>query len=176
MQNGIFKGTENGMMKIEYACRVIEGTNGPDENGHWGKIHIETRTFEYPYGNRSMPHRDTNFHFGPDKARGWPHDQLPEVGQEVAYTTPSPDTAGHLMVDVYPAGRFSAVYGGETKVEPRSMTRGVRKYVLLQNVVGDIGSRNHAWVEWFPGTPGEKITFIGLLQEDGHIAYVKGVA
>lgn len=95
MQTGKFLGVENGMMKIEYQCTVIEGTEGPDENGNWGKPHIETRVFEHPYRNGGIPYRDTRFH-------GF-EGNLPKIGEGVMFDQHAqPDMAGHLMVDVYP--------------------------------------------------------------------------
>lgn len=94
-------GIENGMMKIEYQARIIEGTTGPDENGNWGQEKIETRIFSYPVGG---DRRDTAFYgFGPREGTIGFHPDLPKIGQGVVYDRPSPDNAGHLMVRVYPA-------------------------------------------------------------------------
>jgi hypothetical protein len=77
--------------------------------------------------------------------------------------------AGHLMVYVWPAENFSAIYDGEIKREPGRISGNMRKYVLLQDVVGERNSRSHAWVPFFEGAPGERIKFIGIVLEDGHI-------
>ncbi|MCK9571132.1 hypothetical protein M0R72_19440 [Candidatus Pacearchaeota archaeon] len=156
---GKFLGVEDGMMKIEYVATVCE-------NGEFVKT---KQVFEYPYNHPVLKCRDTRFNFGPDKVRGWPYDAMPEVGQEVVYEGPEPDMAGHLMVYVWPAEKFSAIYDGEVKREPGRISGDMRKYVLLQDVVGEHNSRTHAWVPFFEGVPGERIEFIGFVLEDGHI-------
>lgn len=103
MQTGKFMGIENGEMKIEYETMVsVNHRNGPDENGHWSDLVKEARIFSYPVGGDS--HRDTFFRgFGPREGTIGVGPDLPTIGQKVQYDGPTPDMAGHLMVDVYPA-------------------------------------------------------------------------
>lgn len=92
MQTGIFMGIENSMMLIEYPVSELRD----------GNVVMTTKTFSYPVGSASAPHRDTAFYgfglqegtigFGPD---------LPVIGQKVQYDSPEPDGAGHLIVNVH---------------------------------------------------------------------------
>ena len=91
MQTGIFRGIEKGIMKIEYPVSEIRE----------GKAVMATRIASYPIAGKI---RSVNWHFGPDTERGYPYDAMPSIGQEIIYDGPAPDTAGHMMVDVYPAG------------------------------------------------------------------------
>jgi hypothetical protein len=81
MQPGVFRGIENGMMRIEI------------------DVHGESRIFSYPCGVKG--HRDTGFYgFGPREGTLGFAPNLPEIGQKVYYDSPVPDGAGHLMVYV----------------------------------------------------------------------------
>jgi hypothetical protein len=101
MQTGIFRGIEKGIMNIEYETTVfVNHGDGPDENGNWADLKKETRIFSYPVAGKIQA---VSWHFGQDKA-GWPYDAHPAIGQAVQYDGPAPDMAGHMMVDVYPAG------------------------------------------------------------------------
>lgn len=92
MQTGTYLGIENGSMKIEYATTTYRD----------GKLVWETRILSYPVGGDS--HRDTFFRgFGPREGTIGFGPDLPAIGQKVQYDGPTPDMAGHLMVDVYPA-------------------------------------------------------------------------
>lgn len=97
---GIFRGIENGMMKIEYqVTEFVNHRDGPDENGQWSDLVVSTKIFSYPVGGDSR--RDTAFYgFGPREGPIGFRPDLPAVGQRVAYDGPSGDGAGHLMVDV----------------------------------------------------------------------------
>jgi len=91
MQNGIFRGIENGEMKIEYEVSTYVNR----------RVMMEKRVFSYPAGGNSR--RDTFFRgFGPREGTIGFRPDMPSVGQTVAWAGPSPDMAGHLMVDVYP--------------------------------------------------------------------------
>ena len=102
MQTGIFRGIENGMMKIEYEPTVsVNHRDGPDENGNWGDLVTEKRIFSYPVGG-DRP-RDTAFYgFGPNEGTIGFSPDLPEVGRKVQFEGPTATGSGYLMVGVYP--------------------------------------------------------------------------
>ena len=87
MQTGIFRGIENGSMKIEYQSNPV---TKPDEK----------RVFSYPVGGDRS--RDAAFYgFGPNEGTIGFRPDLPAIGQTVGFSGPEPDMAGHLMVNVY---------------------------------------------------------------------------
>jgi hypothetical protein len=89
MENGIFRGVENGIALIEFSgTRIVDGKAVPSTiitcQEIAGKIH------------------SVNWGFGYDPEKGWPYDAYPEVGQKVAYEGETPDMAGHMVAYIGP--------------------------------------------------------------------------